>query len=62
MVVELGGNLRLPRGGFVIRPPGNRAIRAMTINGQAASTFNEREAVIHELPVRVILSFGNPLA
>jgi hypothetical protein len=32
----------------------------MTINGRTTSTFNEREAVIHELPARVILSFGNP--
>ena len=33
----------------------------MTINGQTAATFNKREAVIHELPARVILSFGNPI-
>ena len=61
MVVELGGSLRLPRGGFVVRPPGDDAIRAMTINGQTAATFNEREAVIREFPAQVILSFGNPL-
>jgi len=60
LLVELGGNLRLPRGGFIVRPPGDHAIRAMTINGRTTSTFNEREAVIHELPARVILSFGNP--
>jgi hypothetical protein len=61
LLVELGGKLRLPRGGFVVRPPGGHAIRAMTINGQTASAFNECEAVIRELPARVILSFGHPL-
>jgi hypothetical protein len=61
LLVELGGHLRLPRGGFVVRPPGDDRIRAMTINGQTASTFNEREAVIRELPARVVLSFGKPV-
>jgi hypothetical protein len=61
LLVELGGRLRRPPGGFVVQPPGGRAIRAMTINGQTSSTFNEREAVIHELPAKVILSFGPPL-
>ena len=61
LLVELGGKLQLPRGGFVARPPGDRAIRAMTINGQTASTFTDSEAMIRELPARVILSFGNRL-
>ncbi len=62
LFVEVGGSVRLPRGGFVLRPPTRRAIRAMTIGGRAASTFNDREAVIHEQPARVVLSFGKPLA
>ncbi len=61
LLVELGGKLRLPRGGFVVRPPGERAIRALTVNGKSASTFNEREAVIHELPASAVLSFGKLL-
>ena len=62
LLVELGGKVRLPRGGFVVRPPGDGAICALTVNGKAATTFNEHEAVIHELPARAILSFGDPLA
>jgi len=59
--VELGGNLRPPRGGFIVRPPGGRAIRALTINGRDDSTFNDREAVIQELPARAVLSFGKTI-
>jgi len=59
LLVELGGKLRLPRGGVVVRPPGDRAIRALTINSRAASTFTDNEAVIHELPARAIISFGD---
>ena len=29
LLVEISGNLRLPRGGFVVRPPSERAIRAL---------------------------------
>lgn len=58
LLVELGGNLRLPRSGFVLRPPTTRAIAAMTVNDQDAVTFNDREAVVHALPARVVLSFG----
>lgn len=61
VIVELSGNLRLPRGGFVVRPPGNRAIHALTVNGKASTNFNEREAVIHDLPARAVLSFEGPV-
>lgn len=60
--VEIGGRQRLPGGGFVVRPPGGRAIQGLTVNGKAATTFNEREAVIQELPARAVLSFGDALA
>lgn len=59
--VELGGNLRLPRGGFVLRPPGGRAIRGLSVNGRPASSFNEREAVIRELPARAVVFFGDAI-
>jgi hypothetical protein len=59
LLIELGGNLRLPRGGFVLRPPTSRAISAMTVNGQPATTFSEREAVVCQYPAQVILSFGS---
>ena len=62
LLVELGGDMRLPRGGFVIRPPGGRAIQSLLVNDIAVSTFGEREAVVRELPARVALSFGEPLS
>lgn len=58
LCVEIGGNLRLPRGGFVLRPPTRRAITAMTVNGQTASAFSGGEAVVRALPARVVLFFG----
>jgi hypothetical protein len=62
ILVEIGGELRLPRGGFVVRPPGERAIRSLTVNGEAFSTFNEREATINELPARAVITFGKPIS
>jgi hypothetical protein len=61
IMVELGGKLRLPRGGFVVRPPGDRLIRAVKVNGAAVSTFSEREATIHEWPAHAAITFGDPL-
>ncbi len=58
VIVDFGGDTRLPRGGFVIRPPGGRAIESVTLNGAAIATFTDREAVIHELPARVVIRFG----
>jgi len=58
LLIELGGDLRLPRGGFVLRPPTSHAISAMTVNGQPATTFSEREAVVCQFPAQVILSFS----
>ncbi|MEY4483098.1 MAG: hypothetical protein RL693_550, partial [Verrucomicrobiota bacterium] len=62
VLVELGGGLRLPRGGFIVRPPGDRAIRAVTINGKKSSNFTGREAVIRELPARISITYGDPLS
>jgi hypothetical protein len=61
LVVELGGKLRLPRGGFVVRPPHTRAIRSLTVNGASVKTFSEHEAVIHAFPARCLITFSaNP--
>lgn len=60
--VEIGGKLRLPRGGFVVRPPGGPAIQSLTVNGKADTGFNAREAVVREVPARVVIAFKTPLA
>lgn len=62
VLVELGGGLRLPRGGFIVRPPGDRAISALTINGEVESNFTEREAVVRALPAQVLIAYGDRLA
>ena len=58
LVVELGGTLRLPAGGFVVAPPTKRAIHSLTVNGSPASTFNAHEAVIHTLPASIVIKFA----
>ncbi len=60
VLVELGGGLRVPRGGFVLRPPGGRAICAVTVNERDLREFDAREVVVRELPARVVVSFANP--
>ncbi len=62
LIVDLGGKLRPPRGGFIVRPPGDRAITAFTVNGRAASTFSGHEVVVRDLPAHVSIFFGNPVA
>jgi hypothetical protein len=61
LLVEIGGELRLPRGGFVVRPPGERAIQSLLVNGRTASSFDGCEATINELPARAVITFGNPI-
>lgn len=62
VLVDLRGGLRLPRGGFIVRPPSDRAICALTINGKAATNFTDHEAVVRELPAQVIISYGDKLS
>lgn len=54
--VELGGDLTVPRGGFVLRPPGKVPIGSVTVNGRAMSAFTETEVVIRDFPAKVIVS------
>jgi hypothetical protein len=56
--VSIGGQMNSPSGGFVLRPPTNRAICAVTVNGKFVSTFNKTEAVVHDIPADVILCFS----
>lgn len=60
LLLELGGGLRLPRGGFVFRPPGDRSIQAVTVNDKPVAEFDAREVVVRELPACVVVSFASP--
>lgn len=55
--VKLGGDLKRPQGGFVIRPPDHRNIKALHVNGLAKDTFQGTEAIIHEWPAEVLITF-----
>ncbi len=56
--VEIAGQLRLPPGGFVVRPPGERAIAGLVVNGHAVGTFSDREALIATVPARAVIVFS----
>lgn len=55
--VTLGGNLKLPRGGFVLQPPVEKKIKSLRINGSQSDSFEGNEATIHEFPAQVLITF-----
>ncbi|QJE95692.1 discoidin domain-containing protein [Luteolibacter luteus] len=57
MTVEIGGNLDMPEGGFVLRPPCPAPIRSVTVNGKPAAAFSADEVIVREFPAKVLLSF-----
>ena len=61
MVIELGGGLRVPHGGFVLRPPCPAAIRSVTVNDEALEKFGPDEVTVHTLPATVRIAFETPI-
>lgn len=57
LMVEIGGQLKLPSGGFVIRPPRSGQITKLEVNGNSVSTFDDSDAFIHEFPACVVVTF-----
>lgn len=55
--LELGGGLRVPAGGFVLRPPCPGPIRAVSVNGRALKKSAADEVRIRVLPATVRVSF-----
>jgi hypothetical protein len=55
--VEIGGQLKPPSGGFVIRPPGNGRIKVLEVNGKSVSTFHDFDAIIQEFPACAVVTF-----
>lgn len=53
--VRLGGDLSLPPGGIVLRPPGDQPLREARVNGKATSRLTSTEVVIEEFPAEVII-------
>jgi hypothetical protein len=57
--VTIGGALRVPPGGIVVRSPLDGPVRGATVNGAPAMPSAAGEVVVRALPARVVFSHGN---
>jgi hypothetical protein len=55
LVVSVGGDLEIPPGGIVLRPPLPRGVAAVEVNGRAAARVEADGATIAECPAEVLL-------
>jgi hypothetical protein len=55
--VALGGDVAKPGGGIVIRPPVERPLRAVVVNGAPSGRFTATEATVAEVPAKVRLTW-----
>jgi len=55
--LRISGDLTLPAGKLVVRPPLSEPLRGVTINGQASQTFTADAAVIDRVPANVVLHY-----
>lgn len=53
--VKIGGLLRLPRGGIVIRWPLGGKPRTATVNGREVFEIRDAEVIVRELPAEVVV-------
>jgi hypothetical protein len=53
--LTLTGNVMMPAGGIVVRPPGDAPLRAVVVNGKPITRFTESQATVAELPAQVRL-------
>jgi hypothetical protein len=56
--VELNGNLRMPPGKIIIKPPVAAALQAVHINGKPSTAFDSKEIIVSEFPAKIGLSFA----
>lgn len=56
--LELSGDLTMPPGKIVIKPPSDRPIRALTVNGRPSVVSASGEGVVGEFPGEVVLKYG----
>ncbi len=60
LVVEIGGGVRVPAGGLVLRPPLPGPIRSVMVNGKPVKSFAADEVKVHVLPAIVQIAFEKP--
>jgi hypothetical protein len=53
--LRLSGDLRMPPGNIVIRPPLDRPLQSVRVNGRPIQSFSADEAMISEFPANVVL-------
>jgi hypothetical protein len=53
MNLTLTGDVRMPAGGIVVRPPGDVPLRAVVVNGRPIKGFTDTQAVVEEVPAKV---------
>ena len=60
--VHVGGSMRVPPGGVIVRPPLARPVRAVVVNGSAAQpardpASGETEVVVRRLPADAVFRY-----
>ena len=58
--LRLSGDLILPPGGIVVRPPLEKPLVAVRVNGRQSPIFSADQAIITEFPAEVILESETP--
>jgi len=54
---HLTGDIDLPRGGIVLRPPVPQPLKAVKVNGNPVDSFSADSATVHEFPADVVLEY-----
>src|SRR5262249_7709204 len=55
LVISLGGDLEVPPGGIVLRPPLAGPLLSVAVNGREATAFDPNGVTIRVVPARVVL-------
>ena len=55
LIVEVGGDLGVPPGGILLRPPLARRLVSVEVNGRAVTTVDADGVTLGECPARVVL-------
>jgi hypothetical protein len=53
--LALTGDVVMPAGGIVVRPPGDAPLRAVVVNGKPITRFTSAEATVEEVPAKARL-------
>jgi hypothetical protein len=57
---RMWGDLTLPPGKFVLKPPLPQPLTAVSVNGKPVQTFTADSATISEFPATVTLTYASP--